>query len=91
MPFHLPLLLHDTMALITILNPIAAASIMISLIGSDATSATIQPQSYFRNYGNENTDTNHGTCRRSDCCTIYHFRGQRIVGVIKNIYLLTKK
>jgi len=43
MPLHLSLLLHDTMALITILNPIAAAGIMISLIGSDATSATIRP------------------------------------------------
>ncbi|SFV70424.1 multiple antibiotic resistance (MarC)-related protein [hydrothermal vent metagenome] len=43
MPFHLSLLLHDTMALVTILNPIAAASIMISLIGSNATSATIRP------------------------------------------------
>jgi len=43
MPHYLSLLSHDTIALITILNPIAAASIMISLIGSDATSATIRP------------------------------------------------
>ena len=40
---HLSLLLHDTIALITILNPIAAASIMISLIGSEATSLTVRP------------------------------------------------
>ncbi len=39
----LNLIMHDTIALITILNPIAAASIMISLIGSDATSQTVRP------------------------------------------------
>jgi len=46
MPHYLSLLSHDTIALITILNPIAAASIMISLIGSDATSATIRPLAF---------------------------------------------
>ena len=40
---HLSLLMHDTIALITILNPVAAASIMISLIGSKATAATVHP------------------------------------------------
>jgi len=43
MTSHLSLLMHDTIALITILNPIAAASIMISLIGSEATSSTVRP------------------------------------------------
>ncbi len=40
---HLSLLLHDTIALITILNPLAAASIMISLIGTEATAKTVTP------------------------------------------------
>ncbi len=38
---HLSLLMHDTIALITILNPLAAASIMISLIGTTATPASV--------------------------------------------------
>ncbi len=40
---YISLLMHDTIALITILNPLAAASIMISLIGSEATSLTVRP------------------------------------------------
>ncbi len=39
---YLSLLLHDTIALITILNPIAAASIMISMI-TDADVQTVRP------------------------------------------------
>lgn len=42
MTAHISLLLHDTIALITILNPLAAASIMISLIGR-ATPSTVSP------------------------------------------------
>ena len=42
---YLSLLLHDTIALITILNPIAAASIMISLIDTP-TPATIRPVAF---------------------------------------------
>ncbi len=34
MNFHMPILFHDVIALITILNPIAAASIMISMLDS---------------------------------------------------------
>ena len=41
-PAHLSTLLHDTIALVTILNPIAAASIMISMISS-ATPEVIRP------------------------------------------------
>jgi len=44
-PQLLSILLHDTIALITILNPIAAASIMISMI-SPATPATIRPTAW---------------------------------------------
>ncbi len=36
-------ILHDTIALITILNPIAAASIMISMLAQDASRQTIAP------------------------------------------------
>jgi len=43
MTSHITLLMHDTIALITILNPLAAASIMISLIGSSAMSSTVRP------------------------------------------------
>ena len=44
-PELLSILIHDTIALITILNPIAAASIMISML-SPATAATIRPTAW---------------------------------------------
>ena len=42
---YISLLLHDTIAIITILNPIAAASIMVSLIDTP-TPATIRPVAF---------------------------------------------
>lgn len=43
MTSYFSLLTHDIIALITILNPLAAASIMISLVGNTATPAIVRP------------------------------------------------